>query len=77
MAIVNAPQAGEPQDASAARDDQSGGAGDAGEQAHPTGAEAAERDTAAGQCEHAGRPDWAGRLRREARILLTAPAETR
>jgi len=33
-------------------------------------AEAAERVTAAGQCEHAEHPDRAERLRREARILL-------
>ena len=40
-------------------------------------AEAAERAAAAGQCEHAGHPDRAERLRREARILLAALDETR
>ncbi len=38
-------------------------------------AEAAERVTAAAQCEHAGYPDRAERLRREARILLDALGE--
>ena len=40
-------------------------------------AEAAERVSAAGQCEHAGYPDRAERLRREASILLAVLGETR
>jgi uncharacterized protein len=40
-------------------------------------AEAAERASAAGQCEHAGNPDRAERLRREASILLAVLGETR
>lgn len=40
-------------------------------------AEAAERASAAGQCEHAGYPDRAERLRREASILLAVLGETR
>lgn len=38
-------------------------------------AEAAERTTAASQCEHAGHPDRAERLRREAGILLALLGE--
>ena len=40
-------------------------------------AEAAERASAAVQCEHAGYPDRAERLRREASILLAVLGETR
>ena len=40
-------------------------------------AEAAERCSAARQCEHAGHPDRAERLRREASILLAVLGETR
>ena len=40
-------------------------------------AEAAERVSAAGQCQRAGYPDRAERLRREASILLAVLGETR